>query len=231
MSQNISALFGEQHKAGSGSANNIAPLYYDGAMLANDDEYFLFGGLIVTTDASVDPDDDEGLEWQEYDYGVDKPAFAPGFKNYKLDDDMTRYIAYGGASNVPSENLAFYFSGMHSDIWGEISYPGGNESLTATVVSDTLITLDLSTQNSETWNNVTLPDSIPGRANPELIWVPVGEKGILVALGGVVYPEFINADHVSDNATASVSIHSSHLSHGVSILILPIGGREPRFHD
>lgn len=204
MSQNITALFEEQHKAGDGSANNIAPTYVDGAMLANDDEYFLYGGLSTQTDTGIDQGANEITEWQGYDYGVEKPQFPQGFKTVQP-TNLTRYLAYGGASNVPSENLAFYFSGMRASGWGEVYYPSGNESLTASVVSDTLITLDMAVQYSETWSNVTIPSDIPGRANPELIWVPVGEKGILVALGGVVYPEFITGYHASDNQSASVS--------------------------
>lgn len=204
MSQNISALFQKQHKSGDGSANNDAPLYFDGAMLANDDDYFLYGGLLIETDRNSDPDANEIREWRGYDYGVEKPSFAAGFQTDKP-TNLTRYLAYGGASNAPSENLAFYFSGMRAPDWGEIYYPSGNESLTASVVADTMIILDMAVQDSETWSNVTLPDDIPGRANPELVWVPVGEKGILVALGGVVYPEFITGFHASDNQTASVS--------------------------
>lgn len=204
MSQNISALFEKQHKAGDGAANNDAPTYFDGAMLANDNEYFLYGGMPIVSDTSTDPDANEVKEWQGYDYGVDKPSFAPGFKTFQA--NVTNYLAYGGAANVPSENLAFYFSGMHAPEWGVIYPPSADESLTASVVANTLITLDMSVQNSEIFSNVTIPDDIPGRANPELIWVPVGEKGILVALGGVVYPEFITSAHASDNQTASVSV-------------------------
>lgn len=204
MSQNISALFEEQKKSGDGSANNAAPTYLDGAMLANDDDYFLYGGMLTQTASTTDPDAVAVKEWRGYDYGVEKPAFASGFNDIEL-TNMTRYLAYGGASNVPSENLAFYFSGMRAPNWGEIYTPSGNESLTASVVSDTLITLNMATQNSETWSNATIPDDIPGRANPEFVWVPVGEKGILVALGGVVYPEFITGYSASDNQSASVS--------------------------
>ena len=82
--------------------------------------------------------------------------------------------------------------------------PGANESLTATNVSRTLITLDMKTQLQETWKNATLQDDVPGRANPELVWVPVGEQGILVALGGVVHPDFIGFLAKSDDEAASV---------------------------
>ncbi|KUI57512.1 hypothetical protein VP1G_04800 [Cytospora mali] len=203
MTQNISSVFNTFSKVGSGAATNIAPNHFDGALLANDDEFFLYGGLPNYVDAFDATDGDSVWEYQRYQYGVTKDGFRPSFQTVNLPNSLTPYIAYGGAANVPSENKAFYFSGMQSPDHGPIYYPGGNDSLTAVNVSDTLITLDMSTQNAQTWTNVTLPDSIPGRANPELVWVPVGSQGILVALGGVVYPEFINPDAISDNETAS----------------------------
>lgn len=201
-SQNITALFGQLVK---GSSD---PLYYDGALLGNDDEFFLFGGMLTDTlvNRGTEPNDDAVLEYIGYSYGVDKPAATGQFTPQVLDNEVTRYIAYGGAANVPSENLAFYFSGLRNPTWGDIYYPTNASSgpTTASVVSDTLITLDLATQNEETWSNATLPDDISGRATAELVWVPVGEQGILVALGGAVYPEFVESAHYSDNMTASV---------------------------
>lgn len=172
-------------------------------MLANNDDYFLFGGLLIDTDSTVNTDDDDkGLAWQQYAYGVDQTAFSPKFKTYQLPDGMTRYISYGGQANAPSENLAFYFSGLRGPTWGEIDY--GISGKLANETSSTLITLDMAEQGEETWTNVTLPEDIPGRASPELVWVPVGKQGILVALGGVVYPEFATGYAMSENETASV---------------------------
>ncbi|KAL1846166.1 hypothetical protein VTK73DRAFT_346 [Phialemonium thermophilum] len=202
--QNITALFQTISKAPSGgNANNVAPTYYDGAMLANDDEWFLYGGMLRQTAAYAEPYPDDVTSFQAYQYGVQKDGFRPGFVDVRLPKPMTRYLAYGGAANAPSENLAWYFSGMHSPTWGEIFTPSLNESLTAVNVSDTLILLNMTTQQQETWHNETLPTSIHGRANPELVWVPVGDRGILVALGGVVYPEFVTSARQSTNPEAS----------------------------
>lgn len=206
MGQNISQVFTTESKTGGQPATNIAPNYFDGAMLANDDEFFLYGGLLTyDVQANKPPDANSVWEYQAYQYGVERDNFSPNFKDASP-EGLTRYIAYGGAANAPSENKAFYFSGMQSPSHGPVYYPGGNDSLTAVNVSNTLITVDMSVQNSDKWTNVTLPSDIPGRANPELVWVPVGSQGILVALGGVVYPGFVNAGHTSDNETASVSI-------------------------
>ncbi|KAJ4385722.1 hypothetical protein N0V93_010151 [Gnomoniopsis smithogilvyi] len=203
VSQNISALFTSVYKGAS------ANLYYDGAMLANNYEWFLYGGMTLETNTMAPESSNEVWEYQIQNYGNDETAFAAGFKTYEIDrigNISTRYIAYGGAANVPSENLSFYFSGLRSPSWGEILPPNGNLSSTAVNVSNTLISLDFSTQNQESFTNSTLPSTIPGRANPELVWVPVGEQGILVALGGVVDPAFVSVGGLlSPNATASVA--------------------------
>lgn len=201
---NVTAVFKTISKVGDGNAaKNIAPNYVDGAMLGNDAEWFLYGGLLRQTDEFPDPDATDVLAYQKFSYGVEKPGFREGFTFYDLPEDMTRYLAYGGAASAPSENKAWYFSGMHAPGWGPIYEPGFNESLTAINVSRTLITLDMKTQQQETWSNETIPEDIPGRANPELVWVPVGSQGILVVLGGVIYPDFTGYLGKSSNEAES----------------------------
>ncbi|KAM7203519.1 hypothetical protein V8F33_002139 [Rhypophila sp. PSN 637] len=201
-SDNITALFEPLSKArGGAAANNFAPNYVDGAILANDHEWFLYGGLVRETAEFKLPGPDEILGYRESSYGLDKPAFMPGYVDTSLPDGVTRYVAYGGAANVPSENKAFYFSGLRAPDKGEVFQTGG--SVTANVTSDTLIVLDMTTQLEETWKNITLPSNIKGRANPELVWVPVGKQGILVSLGGVIFPDFSDVIAASPDPTAS----------------------------
>ncbi|KAJ2898299.1 hypothetical protein MKZ38_004024 [Zalerion maritima] len=203
-SQNLSSLFDTMSKVpNEGAATNIAPNYFDGGMLANNHEWFTYGGLLTKTDAFEPPDEDYVLGYLQSSYGVEKPNFKSGFLSDKLPEEMTRYITYGGAVNAPSENKAWYFGGMVGDHGQEIFVPTGNEDTSPTNHSDTLMLLDMGTQYSETWHNMSLPDDIKGRANPEVVWVPVGEQGILVVLGGVLYPEFAQATHKSANEAAS----------------------------
>lgn len=212
-STNISRILGTVYKASDGGpANNLAPNYYDGAMLANDYEFFLYGGLLKRTDAYVLPDDDEVLSYQASDYGVMKQGFHPGVVQGKLPDKMTRYVAYGGAASAPSENKAWYFGGSRAPSWGPIYQIGPNDTLNPTNVSNTFITLDLSNSQSGKWFNKTLPDIIPSRANPSVVWVPVGEQGILVVLGGVSYPSYDNNNHTSANEAQSVSCTQTSLA-------------------
>ncbi|CAK7227000.1 hypothetical protein SCUCBS95973_006388 [Sporothrix curviconia] len=224
-SDNITADMGMLYKVAAGSsANNVAPNYVDGAMLANDDEWFLYGGLLVDTDQFALPDGDAAQLYQQYQYGADKPSFRPGFINVDLPANVTRYVAYGGAASAPSENKAWYFSGLRSPTYGPIYTVSGVDALTAINVSDTLITVDMATQNSETWTNATLlpPSSssssssssaeTKGRANPSLVWVPVGAQGILVAVGGVLDPEWVSVSGKSENANASAAASPAFLT-------------------
>ncbi|KAK3390835.1 hypothetical protein B0H63DRAFT_123895 [Podospora didyma] len=197
--QNVTALFEILSKGvGGGAANNIAPNYYDGGMLANDAEWFTYGGMLMKTDVLSEPAKDIVLGYYKDQYGP-QLTFTPGFLFDNLDNNLTRYLAYGGAASAPSENKAWYFSGMHSPSFGPIYESGIDPAFTAVNVSNTLITLDMTTQQKETWTNETLPPGIPGRGTPELVWVPVGAQGILVALGGVISPSYVTVRRVSDN--------------------------------
>ncbi|KAI1113781.1 hypothetical protein F5Y14DRAFT_199263 [Nemania sp. NC0429] len=193
-------------------ANNLAPNYYDGALLANDYEFFLYGGLLIRTAAYSPPDGDEVLAYRVADYGVVKDGFRVGPEQVKLPDGVTRYVTYGGAANAPSENKAWYFGGSRSPSAGQIYQVGGGDNFNPTNVSDTLITLDLSKSQSEKWFNDTLPDFIPSRANPSVVWVPVGEQGILVVLGGVAYPSYSTDDAVSLNEAQSEKVSPGYMS-------------------
>lgn len=200
----MTAVFGTLPKTPSGTAaRNLAPNYVDGAILGNDHEWFLYGGLLRQTDEFTEPSATSVLGYQKFQYGVEKPAFLPGFLNVELPTGLSRYLAYGGAASAPSENKAWYFSGMHAPGFGPIYEPGRNESLTAINISSTLITLDMATQQKESWKNDSLPPEILGRAGPELVWVPVGSQGILAALGGVVFPGYTRTSGRSSNEVVS----------------------------
>lgn len=165
----------------------INPSYVDGALLGNDDEFFLYGGYYLAYSQVQDPSPKAISGYQGYSYSQDKPSWSPGFVPEQLGADVNSFIAYGGAANAPSERLSFYFSGLTSPQHGPMT---SAKKMTDFNISDTLITLDSSTQNYEKWSNDTLhgKGSMKGRASSEMVWVPVGKRGILVVLGGVLYP-------------------------------------------
>ena len=194
---NLSALLDTMPKAG-GAGNNIAPNYIDGAMLNNDEELYLYGGLPRLTDSASPQSENTVLGYEAYQYGADRESWSPGFYQGGLTDGVTRYVTNGAAASAPSENLGFYFSGMRAPDWGPIYYDDASASVTA----NTLIEVDLSTMRSEQWSNTTLPADIQPRADAELVWLPVSERGVLIALGGVTSPEEISPMGLNESQTS-----------------------------
>lgn len=199
-SMNASTLFSTISKApNGGAANNFAPNYYGGALLANNDEFYLYGGATIDETNFAPPEGDQVLGYMASQYGDNGQSFQAGFLNVKLPEDVTRYVTYGGGVNVPSENKAWYFGGLRTESWGQIYDNYDNATYTPTNISNSFVKLDMTTQQQEEWSNVTLPRGIPSRAGPSVVWVPVGEQGILVVLGGVTYPSFTSNSGDSAN--------------------------------
>uniref|UniRef100_L2FE49 Kelch repeat protein n=1 Tax=Colletotrichum fructicola (strain Nara gc5) TaxID=1213859 RepID=L2FE49_COLFN len=179
---NLTKLIQTTSKApgGSGLVGSYSPNRIDGALLHNDAEFYLYGGnLQRRTDASEAPDDSKVVLWRLYDYGPEKPLFRNGSDQQTFPDGVSPLVTYGAGVSAPSENKAWYIGGMRSPVWGEIYRTTSNKSNVANTTSSSLITLDMSTQLSETFSNKTLEDFKP-RANPSAVWVPVGKQGILV---------------------------------------------------
>lgn len=162
-------------------------------MIANDFEWFIYGGLITLTAEFTLPDSQAAAAYDVYASGPPK-SFHAGYTLETLPPSVNRYVTNGAGVSIPSENLGYYFGGLRSASFGPIYYLTGNETDNADVLSTTMIELDLAVQNSETWNNFTLPTTVPGRINAELVWVPVSKRGVLVAIGGVVDAEFAELD-------------------------------------
>lgn len=184
--------------------NGLGANYHDGAMLANDDQFLLYGGNFEPTIYDP-PDSDEVLGYEIYRSEVDK-LWRQDFIEGTLTDKTNRWVAYGGAASAPSENRAWYFSGMTSATHGPIDllWREPDSYTTAQDISNFLIEVDMSEQGSGVWTNSSLPRNVTGRANPELVWVPIGEQGILVVLGGVVYPYWTEESRQSEDPEASV---------------------------
>lgn len=207
-SEDISTVFTTSPKDG-GDANNIAPNYIDGTMMANDFEWFTYGGQLFNTETFEPPANNSVATWEKYPSGP-PGSFQPGYSLDVLPDTTSRYVTYGGGVSVPSENLGFYFAGMRSPSGGPIYYLPGpsaeNQSANADVNSMTLIQLNMTVQQNETWNNYTLPSTVPGRASPEIAWVPVSEQGVLVAIGGVLDPAYATATQANNKTINAYSV-------------------------
>ncbi|KAL4779669.1 hypothetical protein BJX76DRAFT_340214 [Aspergillus varians] len=190
---NLTALFGSIEKAG-GIAGNLAPNYNDGVMLANDDKFYLYGGLLIPTDSQDYPPADTVLAYERYQYGPYLTDWRPQFISSNLGNDITRYVTNGAGVSAPSENLGFYVSGMRSPDWGPIF-----DNETASNLSQYMITVDMSEMRHPEFSNESIPAYVPARANAEAVWVPVSASGIVVLIGGVTYPESLSPDGLRDD--------------------------------
>ena len=173
--------------------------------MGNDAQLFLYGGAATATQAWKDTGPRDVLEYQRYKYGGEN-SVRPGFVADELPKDMNIYLAYGASISAPSENKAWYFSGLKSNSSGIIyvdKYPGEF----ASDISETMIQLEFDdqSQNLETWSNLTLSESVPGRASAEGVFVPVGENGVLVFVAGVTHAEFATKKQVSDDEAVLAS--------------------------
>ncbi|KZF25427.1 hypothetical protein L228DRAFT_280669 [Xylona heveae TC161] len=214
-SDNASDTFEMINKT-AGASNNLAPEFLDGMMFANDGELYLYGGLLRDTDSMNPPSESYVLGYERYQWGPEREAWSIGFYEGTLPPNVTRYVTAGAGVNIPSENLGFYFSGMRRPDWGEIRTLGRRE-YNATVAANSLISVDMSTMRAEKWSNDTLPSQVSGRANAELAWIPVSDRGVLLAIGGVVNPEWafiaesdaqkIQNQYISPQLMSTISVY------------------------
>lgn len=129
------------------------------------------------------------------------------FFKFTLPNTITRYVTDGGQTSVPSEDLAFYFGGMRGRDWGPITSDDGS----ANTLADTLILANLTAAGDhKLWQNLTLPKHVASRANPQLVWIPVSQKGVLAVIGGVKYPESLYPSGLS-SAQQQQDVRSDHL--------------------
>ncbi|CAG8369309.1 unnamed protein product [Penicillium salamii] len=182
-----------------GAATNIAPNYVGGAMLSNDNEFYLYGRRKASS--TDPPPEDRVLSYNAYQYGAHKSLWAAGWTQESLSENVTQRITNGAGASAPSENLGFYFSGMRASDWGDFTYDDADANKTA----NTLITVDTSVMRKGEWSNTTLPSYIPGRSSAELVWVPVSGSGVLVAIGGVINPSSIFGNAKSNSTRTDES--------------------------
>jgi hypothetical protein len=98
--------------------------------------------------------------------------------------------------------MGYYFSGMRAADWGPIF----NDGESADTLANSFISVNMSVMREETWTNDTLPPSVPARANAEIAWIPAGENGVLVAIGGVIDPVSLTAAQELNSSQTNASV-------------------------
>jgi hypothetical protein len=212
---NLTALFKTIPKTIAG-VSNMEPNYEDGAMFASHGEFILYGwaffqalrgkAILMKNSGQAqlgDNNQSRPVPDEVLTYGTPVSRSQQGFEMRPLPSGVHQFITNGAAVSAHNEQLSFYFSGMHVPDWQSIIESDHLANLTA----NTLITAYISVADGIKWENDTLPQDIPGRANAELVWIPVSQSGILVAIGGVIFPESLTASRnlTKDRADESVS--------------------------
>ncbi|KAN0087300.1 hypothetical protein V8E54_000988 [Elaphomyces granulatus] len=178
--------------------------FIDGAMFVSDEKLILYGGLDRLADNGQGPPAANLILEYEQHHGLKNNINGlpwPSFIQTSLPDGLTRYVTSGGAVSIPSENFRFYFSGVRGQNWGVITDDGQSANVTA----NTLITVGVNvpTVSHETWSNETLSESVPGRINAELVWIPVSQLGVLIAIGGVLYSDALTRVNLTATQAAA----------------------------
>ncbi|EWC46187.1 hypothetical protein DRE_04565 [Drechslerella stenobrocha 248] len=164
----------------------------DGFMAANDNSFWLYGGLIGETDSILSyPPANDVRVYDAYRQGAVRD-WSQGWQiGPALSSGVSRYVAGGAGVNVRELNATYYFSGARGQNWGEIRGPGRVfDENRANVTSSQFISADLSEQVRTTWTNTTLPSVARPRVDGEMVYVPAGKIGSLIVLGGVTRAEW-----------------------------------------
>jgi hypothetical protein len=184
------------------SGTPLLDSFYSGYMFADYYQFYTYGGLPSPEVFTLLPED-YVFRYVLFENSPGVVTLELGPIDTKLPSNINRYITDGAGVSIPSEDLGFYFGGMtNSD---KVNYDGG----TAQKPSDTLVKVNMSTAEP-TWSHTELPASILSRADAQLVWIPVSESGLLIALGGVINPESLffealNSSQVSDSEAISPS--------------------------
>lgn len=182
-----------------GSSADQVQGYHDGFMFADAYELYTYGGLPNDNVINYPPAQYlYGYKTYEKDPTVQTPVLGSDPSSLTLPDNISRYITNGAGVSVPSEVMGFYFAGYQN---GSDQY----DLMTQPVPADSLITVNMASEGQPTWTNDSLSDNnvnVVTRANAGLVWIPVGTKGTLIAIGGVSYPEDL-FNHALDSSQIS----------------------------
>ncbi|OAL30939.1 hypothetical protein AYO20_08524 [Fonsecaea nubica] len=188
---------------------NEGPLsnyYLDGYMFADYDEFYAYGGMYYVSGDTVT---DRTVSVPLYDIPPDSNVVAgvPNIAYSPESGSFIKDITNGAGANAPSENLSFYFSGKYNADGTAFSY-----FLPPKDYSPWLIKVDTKLQGHADWSREDLTlSNITLRSEGALVWIPASTQGLLIAIGGVVYPADLNGYLKTDNTT-DISVAQSFLT-------------------
>lgn len=150
-------------------------------------------GYLPPSDSADYPPSGQTIAYEKYQYGPEISDFSPTIKQITM-EDVSWHITNGAGVSSPSEYLGFYISGVHAPGWGP-TLDNGN----STQLSQRMITVDTSKMLDPKFSNSSIPSYIKPRTNAEAVWVPVADRGIVVLIGGVTYPEKLYSGGLSED--------------------------------
>lgn len=126
--------------------------------------------------------------------------------NISLPNGLTDYTALGAYTSSPDQNLGFYFSGMQSASGGELglSVSSDSDPEHVAIPRPQFFKVNMEQADNATFTVLTWPSWLTPRAEGSLVWLPYGEDGVLLAIGGVEIPgdQFLT---LPDNATTDAN--------------------------
>ncbi|KAK6534555.1 hypothetical protein TWF281_005868 [Arthrobotrys megalospora] len=192
--------------------DTLFPQVTNGFMAANDNSFWLYGGLLADTDSIQSyPAADNIQVYDVYRQGPDR-IWKDGWQvGPVLSNGVNRYVAGGAGVNVRELNTTYYFSGARNKNWGEIRGDGTVRArYSANVTSSQFVSADLTDQIRTKWTNTSLSAPARPRVNAEMVYVPAGKLGALIVVGGVTNADWqgpnLDEDETSYEATVKRSI-------------------------
>ncbi|KAK5045845.1 hypothetical protein LTR84_008938 [Exophiala bonariae] len=205
VSTNFSDIFTILPTAG-GFSNN--PPFIDGYMFADDYEFYTYGGLSLTEAGEKADLINNRLYQPEAGSTKQNPYenWTPDFDtHYTPTPPISKNVTHGAGVSIPSEHLGFYFSGMQTESGGFLIAYTGLDPVSHTL--DNMLKIDMKTISDATWTNTSLPDHVRGRGSASLVWLPVSDQGLLLAIGGVKNPVDVFVDY-SSNASSQTNANN-----------------------
>ncbi|KAK5086866.1 hypothetical protein LTR05_004036 [Lithohypha guttulata] len=165
-----------------------SPVWVGGGIVANDFEFYTYGGL-PTKDTPEGSSSVINGKLFPYSQGqLFDSAYSPVGPS-RLSNVNDRVTAGAYASGPAKDRTGFYFSGMISENGSELDYYAmDSSSKHVTNASSSFVRIDMRDPNNASFSSTALPPAIVPRGESSMVWIPFGDDGTLIVLGGAQYP-------------------------------------------
>ncbi|KAK5091842.1 hypothetical protein LTR70_001153 [Exophiala xenobiotica] len=167
------------------TSDTSAPNYIGGGIFNNDYQFYTFGGIADRPPIGLST----VILGKVFPADPSVKRFDQGVSPNQPTDDVSDNITSGAYASSPDQGLGFYFGGMVSANRSELEWNSDDEAANhPTIASPTFIKVDMTKTDDAAFQYMTWPNGTVPRSEGALVWLPYGEKGVLVAIGGVEIP-------------------------------------------